>query len=161
MKIKMNLFLGFMFFFVLANVCPLFSQEQAATEQPTAQQAPAAKPAASEVLSEPEVQWIWGDVVSVDAAAKKVQVKYLDYETDTEKEISIETDAKTTYENANSLEEIKAQDTLSIDYMMNADGKNIAKNISVEKPESAQAVPQDVPQDAPKEEPKAAAPDAQ
>jgi len=140
MKIKMSLVLGIMFVCILMSTGLIFSQEQAA-EKPPAQEAP----------SEPETQWIWGEVVSVDTAAKKVLVKYLDYETDTEKEINIDVDDKTTYENVKSVDEIKPQDTLSIDYIINPDGRNIAKNISIEKPEGAQTLPEETP----KEEPKA------
>jgi len=91
-------------------------------------------------VTEPEMQWLWGEVVSVDTGAKQMTVKYLDYETDTEKEISINVDDKTTYENAKSLTEIKAQDTLSLDYVV-IDGKNIAKNISIETNATTSAEP--------------------
>jgi len=140
MKIKMSLVLGIMFSFILISTGIVFSEEQA-VENPPAQEVP----------SEPETQWIWGDVVSVDAVAKKVLVKYLDYETDTEKEINIAVDDKTTYENVKSVDEIKPQDTLSIDYMISPDGNNIARNISVEKPEGTETLPEETP----KEEPKA------
>ena len=126
MKIKMILVLGIMFSFILISTGLIFSQEQAAE-----------KPPAQEVPSEPETQWIWGEVVSVDTASRKILVKYLDYETDAEKEINIDVDDKTTYENVKSVDEIKPQDTLSIDYIINPDGRNIAKDISVEKPEGA------------------------
>ena len=89
--------------------------------------------------SEPETQWIWGEVVSADSASKSVAIKYLDYETDQEKDMTIGVDEKTTYENIKSIDEIKPKDTLSIDYIAGTDGKNVAKNISLEKPESAPA----------------------
>jgi len=83
---------------------------------------------------EEEFQWIWGEVSSIDTAKKSITVKYLDYETDTEKETSFVIDEKTNFEGVNSLGEIKVKDTVSIDYIMEQD-KNIARNISVEKPE--------------------------
>ena len=138
MKIKMSLVLWFIFSFILISTGIVFSQEQTA-EKPPAQEAP----------SESETLWIWGDVVSVDAAAKKILVKYLDYETDSEKEINIVVDDKTTYENVESVGEIKPQDILTVDYIINPDGNNIARNISVEKPEGAQTLPEEN-----KEEPK-------
>ena len=49
--------------------------------------------------AEPETQWIWGEVVSADSASKSVAIKYLDYETDQEKDMVIGVDEKTTYEN--------------------------------------------------------------
>jgi hypothetical protein len=83
-------------------------------------------------LKEPQTQWIWGEVISVDTATAQILVKYLDYETDSEKEITVYAESKTTYENVAALTEIKPKDTVSIDYTT-SDGKNIAKNISVEK----------------------------
>lgn len=95
-------------------------------------------PAIQETPSEPEVQWLWGEVVSVDANNNEVAVKYLDYENDTEKEIAIAVDEKTIYENIESISEIKPKDNVSVDYIVSENGKNIAKNIIVEKPESQQ-----------------------
>jgi len=80
-----------------------------------------------------EIQWIWGEVVSVDQAAKVFAVKYLDYDTDMEKQMTMSVDEKTGFENSKSLADLKIQDTVSVDYIIGADGKNIARNISVEK----------------------------
>jgi hypothetical protein len=80
-----------------------------------------------------EIQWIWGEVVSVDQAAKVFAVKYLDYDTDMEKQMTMSVDEKTGFENSKSLADMKIQDTVSVDYIIGADGKNIARNISVEK----------------------------
>ena len=142
----MSLVLGIMFSFLLITTGIVFSEEQTQQDlstQPTQ--------ATQEIPSEPETQWIWGEVVSIDPATKNILVKYLDYETDTEKEININADDKTTYENVKSVDEIKPQDTLSIDYIISLDGRNTAKNISVEKPEGAQTLPEE----STKEEPKA------
>ncbi|MFH1458141.1 MAG: hypothetical protein ABIG31_03110 [Candidatus Omnitrophota bacterium] len=83
-----------------------------------------------------DIQWVWGDVVNVDTQNKALTVKYLDYETDQEKEISVSIDDKTTFENIKALGEVKAGDVVSVDYSASSDGSNIAKNISVEKPEA-------------------------
>jgi uncharacterized Zn finger protein len=66
-------------------------------------------------------------------------VKYLDYDADQEKEMAINVDEKTIYENVKSIDEIKPQDTVSIDYIVSPEGKNIAKNISIEKIEEQAA----------------------
>ncbi len=150
MKTKISLFLGLIFSFILMSAGIAFSQEKA-DEKPVAQELTSEKPPLQEAAPEPETQWIWGDVVSVDTAAKKISVKYLDYETDTEKDINVEVDDKTNYENVKSIDEIKPLDTLSIDYIINPDGRNIAKNISIERPEGAQTLPMENT----KEEPKA------
>ena len=136
MKIKITLFLGIIFSFILSSAGLSFCRGE-----------PLQNPPAQEALAEPEPQWIWGDATSVDAVGKKIAVRYLDYESDTEKDINIEVNDKTTYENVKSIDEIKPQDTLSVDYAVTPDGKNIAKNISVERPESAQALPQDGPKE--------------
>jgi hypothetical protein len=113
---------------ILLNAGLSLAQEGAtSTQASTVEQIPAP--------SEPEIQWLWGEVASVDITNKTLLVKYLDYETDSEKEMTINIDDKTTYENVKAIEEIKPLDTVSIDYIVDAEGKNIAKNISVEKPE--------------------------
>lgn len=129
MRIKVSLFL--IFCILLINTGMVFSQGEAPE-----------KPLVKEIPFDTEAQWIWGDVVSVDTAVKTVLVRYLDYETDTEKEINLSVDDKTTYENVKSIGEIKLQDTLSVDYIVDLEGKNIAKNISVEKPEGIETLPQ-------------------
>lgn len=130
MRIKVSLFL--VSFILLINTGVVFSEGEA-TENPTVKEA---------LSVDTEAQWIWGDAVSIDTAAKTVLVKYLDYETDTEKEINISVDDKTAYENVKSIDEIKLQDTLSVDYIISPEGKNIAKNISVERPEGIETLPQ-------------------
>ena len=92
------------------------------------------------VGTEPEMQWLWGEVVSVDAAKNEIRVKYLDYEADVEKEIALSADDKTTFENVKSLAEIKPQDTVSVDYIVGVQGRNLAKNFSVEKAEIQEPV---------------------
>lgn len=82
------------------------------------------------------IQWVWGDVVNVDKQNKTLAVKYFDYETDQDKELSVSIDDQTTFENIQTLDEAKVGDVVSIDFSVDANGKNIAKNISVEKPEA-------------------------
>lgn len=82
-------------------------------------------------------QWLWGEVISVDPQKNELVVKYTDYDTDQGKEVPISADAETTFENAKAITDIKPLDTVGIDYSVNMEGKNIAKNISVEKPEIA------------------------
>jgi len=94
-------------------------------------------PAALE--KEGEAQWVWGEVVSLDAQAKAITLKYLDYETDQEKELTLLVDDRTSFENVKNLDEIKAKDTLSVDYVSEPENKNIAKNISLEKTDGAAA----------------------
>lgn len=92
-----------------------------------------------------EIQWVWGEVVSVDANNNQINLKYLDYETDTEKEMSLIVDKDTRYEGVASLLDIKPQDTVSIDYIIK-EGKNIAKQVNVEKIEDTtpEITPEDV-----------------
>jgi len=125
--------------FIGANL--IFSQES--TEQGGA---------VPETQTEPDTQWVWGEVNTLDTQNRMIAVKYLDYETDQEKEISINTDDKTTYENIKSLDEIRPKDTVSVDYIVSPDGKNIARNISVEKPEAPMPEPGNLPEAAPVEE---------
>lgn len=82
-----------------------------------------------------EMQWAWAEVSSVDPAAQTINVKYLDYETDSEKQMEICFDSATLFENVASASEIKPSDTLSVDYVITADGKNLARTVTVEKTE--------------------------
>jgi hypothetical protein len=131
MKLKKGLILSLAVCSVFIIAGLVFSQDQPTTsasamETQNAQQEP---------------QWVWAEVLSLDPVNNQMTVKYLDYETDTEKEMTISTDNSTTYENINSLSEIKPQDTVSIDYITTAQGQNVAKNINVEKSEDVQPIP--------------------
>jgi len=95
------------------------------------------------VENEPEMQWLWGEVTNLDLQNRMILVKYLDYETDQEKEATISVDDKTTYENIKSIEELKQNDPVSVDYIITPEGKNIARIISLEKPEENTAVPEE------------------
>jgi hypothetical protein len=113
-----------------------------------AQEAPALTPdpvaAAVEQMAsvkESEMQWAWGEVTNLDEAAKTLTLKYLDYEADQEKDLVLVIDEKTAFENVKDFSELKLKDTLSIDYIITPDNKNIAKNISFEKPDSLAPVP--------------------
>jgi len=126
---------------ILISLNSSFGQEQ---EKETIQ-----GPPMQEISTEPEMQWLWGEVVSVDPANSQVTVKYLDYDNDTEKEMVVNVDEKTGYENSKSIGDIKSGDTVSIDYVVSPEGKSVAKNISVEKPENTQnlqegAMPEDL-----------------
>ena len=116
------------FIFIAAG----YAQEKAAPGEPVA-------PAASE----PDIQWLWGEVTGVSDSS--ITVKTLDYETDNEKEVTLLVDEKTAYENVKGVSEIKAQDTVSIDYIVTPDGKNHSRNVSVEKPEPAAPAEQAAP----------------
>ncbi|MBU0548236.1 MAG: hypothetical protein KJ710_00195 [Candidatus Omnitrophica bacterium] len=103
---------------------------------------PVASVSASQVppQSENDTQWAWGEVVNLDNAGKTIILKYLDYETDQEKDIVLAVDEKTAFENVEGFDSIKVKDTLSIDYTVGPDGKNIAKNIGFENLDSSVAV---------------------
>jgi len=81
---------------------------------------------------EEETKWVWGEVLSLDTEKNEIKVKYLNYETDEEKEITIACDSETKFENISSIDEIRIGDYASIDYIAK-DDKNIAMNISIEK----------------------------
>jgi len=83
-----------------------------------------------------DAQWAWGEVTNVDAQAKTLTLKYLDYETDQEKDLVLMIDENTVFENIKGFDEIKVKDTLSIDYMITAEGNNLAKNINFEQPDA-------------------------
>ncbi|MEK6727103.1 MAG: hypothetical protein AABY28_00310 [Candidatus Omnitrophota bacterium] len=123
-----------------AVLCQEVAPRADAAEDAIEAQNPVTEGAAVPEDKESETQWIYGDVINLDPQNKTILVKTLDYETDQEKEINITTDEKTAFENIKSLDEIKPNDTVSVDYIVTADGKNLAKNLSLEKPE-AQVAP--------------------
>lgn len=86
-----------------------------------------------------EIQWVWGEVVSVDTAERSLAIKYLDYDTDEEKTMKIVITDATTFEDAKGIEGIKTADTVSVEYG-EQDGKNLAKVITVEKVDDGEAV---------------------
>lgn len=113
MKIKTVFFLFFISFVLCLNVNIALGQEE-------------------EVASEPQLQWLWGQVVSADTTNQTIVLQYFDYETDQQKEVTITLDTETKLDNTESLSEIKPNDTLSIDYITDASGNNIAKTIGLE-----------------------------
>lgn len=92
--------------------------------------------------NEADTQWAWGEVTNLDNLAKTLTLKYFDYETDQEKELVLAVDEKTAYENIKSFDEIKVKDTLSVDYAAGPENKNVAKNISLERPDALVTAPQ-------------------
>ena len=145
---KRSVVTGAILLLVVGSVGLAFSQDAAATAP--ADTAAGAAPA-NVTATTPETQWIWGEVVSIDAGVKTVTIKYPDYETDQEKNMVVAAGDATTYESVKSFDEIKVGDTLSIDYTSSADGKVMAKNISVEKPEAAKPAEAAVPPTEPAE----------
>jgi hypothetical protein len=89
--------------------------------------------------TELETQWVWGEITALDPQNKELTINYFDYETDTEKELKLSMNDNTKYENINSINDLKLHDTISVDYILGADGKYTARNISVEKPEESAA----------------------
>lgn len=93
--------------------------------------------------AEQEMQWLLGEVSSVDIQKNELTVLCLDYDTGEEREIIVSVDNKTVYESVNSLLDIKPPDAVGIDYLISPDGKNIAKIISVEIPDKIPEVTAD------------------
>lgn len=150
MRNKISWVLGVATFLILVSMILAFGQDAPASSLPPAPVATAPAPL------EPEAQWLWGEVVSADFQKNELLIKYLDYDTDQEKQITICADDKTTYENIKTILEIKPTDIVSVDYIIGADGKNIARNISVEKAEEgAQEPVSSVPEVAPETSPTA------
>ena len=120
-------------FVAFAEETPVLNADSATVT--SNQQPPAA------VQEKNDAQWAWGEVTKLDNQAKTLTIKYLDYDVDSEKELVLVIDDKTTFENIKGLDELKLKDTLSIDYAAQPDNKNIAKNISLEKPDALEPVP--------------------
>ncbi len=138
---KLNRMSGMLVLFITVTAFIAFAQEPE-DSGPAASTMPAADLAQATIQNEADTQWAWGEVTSLDSQAKMLTLKYFDYETDQEKELVLTVDEKTVYENIRSFDEIKVKDTLSIDYAAGPENKNIAKNISLEKPDALAPAPQ-------------------
>jgi hypothetical protein len=140
---KILILLGFAAFFVFINARQILSQQSTLQNQalPELQNTVLQGGIAPTPQDISDVQWIWGEIVNLDTQNKMIVVKHLDYDADQEKEITVVVDDKTTFENVGSIEELKLKDYVSVDYISGSEGKNIAKNIGLEKPEeSASAI---------------------
>jgi len=134
MKIKIIVILSLL---ILTSSGLALSEDQAADPNALPVSTPGVTEAAPQENNDSaNTQWVWGEVTSIDAQSKSLNLKYLDYESDQEKEMAITTDDSTSYDNAKALDEIQPKDNISVDYIVK-DGKNIAKAIGLEKAESA------------------------
>ena len=134
MKVKRGIILFLFFYLILVSIATVFAEDIAGPSEPDL-----------------ETQWVWGEVASLDIVNNIFGVRYLDYETDEEKELALSADEKTIYENAKSLLDIREHDTVSIDYVVVGD-KNIARTISVEKPENVEVItPETAPEVSPQD----------
>ncbi len=113
---------------VFCENIPAAVSEEGVVVQPAVSEAVPAETAGN------DVSWVWGEVKAVDATASAFTINYMDYQTDEEKDLVLTNDAETKFDNIGSLADIKVGDTVSVDYAVK-DGKNIVKNISVEKME--------------------------
>jgi len=126
--------LVFACFFILFAMGLAYSQEVVADETATTNEITEEGVVAPTTdVAQPEPQWQYFEVVSTDLQNNGIVVKYIDYDTDTEKQMTIAVDEKTTYENVASLKELKPEDALGVDYIVDSTGKSIATNISLEK----------------------------
>jgi len=137
-------------FLVVSFSALSFAQEGQSEQQPAASQdSPVVTPDVPVAPKPIQSEWLYGEVNSVDIANKAIVLTYLDYDKDIEKQATVYTDAKTIFENAKSIEEVKPQDMVSIDYVVGLDNKNLAVSISVEKPESVEDFNTDLPAPSP------------
>ncbi|MEW6009290.1 MAG: hypothetical protein AB1629_06630 [Candidatus Omnitrophota bacterium] len=83
--------------------------------------------------AEINLQWVWGEVTEVNLENSKIKIRYLDYETDAEREETFILDKDSEFENVSSAQEIKVSDSAGIDYYIDKEGKRIIKSISIEK----------------------------
>ncbi|MCX5697241.1 MAG: hypothetical protein NTU54_04660 [Candidatus Omnitrophica bacterium] len=124
MRLKTVLILTAAFCFMSIGATYVFSQEESIQGQ-----------TGGDIGSEAKTQSFSGDVVSVDAQSKMIVLKHLNSETGQDEVINIYADEKTVYQNVGSFEGINPKDNLSIDYIVNTEGKNIAKNVNLAKQE--------------------------
>ena len=129
MKKSLVVILGLAFLAVpLGQVA--FSQEEAAKPA-----VPAAAPAAA-APAEEETDYSFGTVKSV--SGDQMVVSEYDYESDKDVDVTYAADPAVKLENVDAVANIKAGDSVEIDFVTK-DGKKVAKTISVEKPTEEEA----------------------
>jgi len=115
--------------FALVFAIPVFAQQVQTA-------APAAAPAKeTEAPAKAEDLTIYGEVKSANQAAGSLTVQYYDYDSDEEKTAEIIANKDTKLEGAAAVGDIKQGDWVDVTYAA-ADGKNLAKSITVEKEEA-------------------------
>ena len=93
--------------------------------------------------TKPHSTHIMGEVVSVDAASNSFVARETLKDKST-KEITITCEPGTKIQMANktvTLSELSAGDTVNVSYNPTADGKNMAKTVSISKPHTKEATP--------------------
>ncbi len=132
---------GIKFWVFFSTICLIFSAASAREPVSQAQEMEISQAAdSSYALNNLDTQWLWGEVSYLDIPNNKITINYFDYETDSEKSEKVSVDGNTKYENIKSLNEIKLNDAISIDYTISPDGRHIAKNIRIERPEEVSAL---------------------
>lgn len=109
---------------------PLHAEEPAPAETPAPAVEPAA-PAEPAELAEDETEFSFGTVKSV--TDNQLIVSEYDYESNADVDVPYEVSADTEFENAASLKDVAAGDSVDVDFLA-VDGKKKAVAITVEKP---------------------------
>jgi len=126
MKINTGLIIISAFFLLFSGLNPAFSNDESDIIH---------GPPMDLSVPEPEMQWVWGEVLVADPVSNRIVLRYLDYETESEKEMAISVNEATVLDNLSSIAQLKPMDTISVDYTVTLEGINLAKNISIEKSE--------------------------
>ena len=103
-----------------------FAQEAVKDQQPLS---------SAQEKEEMAPKWLWGEVIAIDAPGMKLQVRYADFETDTDQETALQVTPKTAIDGVAGFADIKVGDTISVDYSLSPEGVNLAETISVERVE--------------------------
>jgi hypothetical protein len=90
---------------------------------------------AVEEVSAPQIDFLWGHVVSINTENGTILIGYNDIETNQDKQANISVTKDTVLENVTELKEIAPGDSASIDYTLSPSQDMIAKSIWIEKPQ--------------------------
>ncbi len=118
--------------FVLVFMSSFFLRPVMAENAKPEPVAPTAAPAVQDAAApEDETEFSFGTVKNV--TDNQLVVSEYDYESNADVDVTYEVSAKTEFENAASLKEVKTGDSVDVDYLVK-DGKKNAVTITVEKP---------------------------
>ena len=99
-------------------------------------------PINSVAQDEDQFLYSYGEVLSV--AQDQIMVREFDYATGEEKDVVYYITADTILDSVESVDQIKPSDLVDVEFMVSEDGKNIAKEILVDKIEDYEEIDEEI-----------------
>ena len=99
-------------------------------------------PISSVAQDEDQFLYSYGEVLSV--AQDQIMVREFDYATGEEKDVVYYITADTILDSVESVDQIRPSDLVDVEFMVSEDGKNIAKEILIDKIEDYEEIDEEI-----------------